>query len=252
MVSKVVATASNPSGEPETKLESSGLTFFPARSVEEVAKAWELVYYSYCQAGLISENPFEVHTVPQAIDEKAVVIIGRSAAGEIASTMSSYVDRPEGLPLDHIYADQMNAMRGQGCRLMEIGLFADRRRSMGRSLSALLELMRYNVLYAPHNDLTDIVIGVHPHHADFYRRLFAFRQFADVAGCPSVNGSPMVPLRLDLRRNMKLDPLPRALKYFQQHPLTAEAYADRVELTPDGFDGTAVQGFLQLQARPGD
>ena len=75
VVSKVVAIASNPSGETETKLESSGLAFSPARSVEEVTKAWELVYYCYCHAGLISENPFEVHTVPQAIDEKAVVIL---------------------------------------------------------------------------------------------------------------------------------------------------------------------------------
>lgn len=234
---------------PSTRENRSGLTFDVARTLADVLAAWTLVHDSYVRARLIRVNAQHLHTVPLAVHSDTVVIIGREPEGEVVSTMSSYLDRPGGLPLDAVYADQLNGMRAQGRRLMEVGLFADRREKITRAMAALMELMRYTFFYAIHRDVSDIVIGVHPHHAGFYRRSLGFEDFADEAGCPSVNGNPMVPLRLNISQTYQGDDLPRGLAFFRANPLEVDAYRDRLELTPETVAGTAIDAFLRRGER---
>ena len=223
---------------------AGGLRFVVSESITEVESAWRLVHDSYARIGLIEPNSAGVHTVPHAVHPDTAVIVGFEPGDQIVSTMSAYLDRPGGLPLDAVYADQLNAMRQQGARLMEVGLFADRREKITRTLSALMDLMRFTFYYGVHRRATDIVIGVHPHHAGFYRRVLAFSDFGEEAGCPSVNGSPMVPLRLPIATSLELDPLPKGLAYFKTNPVPGSAYEGRVSLQLSAMVGTAIGAFL--------
>ncbi len=225
-----------------------GLLFSVASTVAEVQQAWGLVHDSYVRSQLIAANPAGIHCVPHAVDPGTAVIIGREPCGRIVSTMTSYLDQPRGLPLDAVYPRELDAMRAQQRDLMEVGLFADRREKVTRTIGALKELMRYTFFYAVHGGVSDIVIGVHPHHAGFYRKLFAFAPFAQEAGCPAVNGSPMVPMRLPIRENMRLDPLPKGLAHFKKHPLEHEAFDGRLRMNSILVRGSRIERFLNLRA----
>ena len=180
----------------DRSVQAGELSFDVARTIEDVAQAWQLVYRAYLRTGLIHANPTRIHTVPQAIGRNTVVVCGR-VYGRIVSTLSGYVDGPQSLPLDSVYAAQLDALRAAGCRLMEVGLFADRRLHLERSREAILELMRYVCYFGVHAGATDAVIGVHPHHAAYYTRLLGFDVSGPIRRYGAVNEAEVVLLRLD-------------------------------------------------------
>lgn len=227
-------------------LPDSGLEFSVATQVAEVVEAWELVHAEYIRARLIDPSPHRVHTHSEAVHPGTAVIVGKIRS-LVVSTMSAYVDRPGGLPLDHSCGDAMQGLRRDGHRLVEVGLFADRREKIARSFSALLNLMRQAFFFAMHSGATDIVIGVHPHHADFYRRLLGFVAFAEPTYCQRVNDHPMVPLRLDIHGQLALERPPKGIAFFKANPLEAEAFDDRVVLTRAKVAGTAIDRYLRQQ-----
>jgi hypothetical protein len=233
-------------GDPNA--ESDGLNFGLARSIDEVVGAWRLVHHSYCRQELIEPNQHRLHLVSQAIHPDAAVVVG-CIRGEVVSTMTVYPDAPEGLPLDRVYGHRLRSMREQGRRPVEVGLFADRREKIARSVMALMGLMRQTFFYAVHSGATDIVIGVHPHHAGFYERCFGFAVFDETAGCPSVGGSPMVPLRLKIAETYEQPKLPRGLAYFKANPLGPEAFAQRIRLSHRAIAGTCIAQYLNERAR---
>lgn len=232
--------------ESESSPLGTGLRFAVARKYAEVLEAWQAVYLAYRRAGLIDENPYGIHTVPQAIGPHAAVILGLLGP-QIVTTLTAMLDSPLGLPLDCVYRNELDQMRREGRRLCEVGIFADRRAHLARSLASLLELMRYAFFYAVCHDCTDIVIGVHPHHSPFYRRAFAFVPFAPTGRHPTVNDNPVVPLRLDLTEKLKLNPLPRGLAYFMERPLEKKAFEGRFDFAPERIRGTLLEQFLQYR-----
>jgi hypothetical protein len=197
-----------------------------ARTVDDVIEAWQLVYFAYRRAKLIDANPFRLHTPPQAIGSSTLVLIGRLGY-MAANTISGYVDRTGSLPLDTVYADELGTLRKQGRRLMEIGLFADRRDHVQRSAKGLLDLMRFMFFFAKHGGVDDVVIGIHPSHAAFYQRMFAFQPTGQIRKYPVVNNAPVRLLRVDMHAIMKIDPLPRGLAFFASHQLPSIAFKDR-------------------------
>lgn len=226
----------------------SGLSFDVARNVADVERAWELVYRSYLRAGLIRPNPQEIHTLPEATRASSAVMIGQ-INGLTVSTMSTYLDVEGRLPLDAGYPRELDGLRAQGRRLMEAGLFADRREHIARSMAALMELMRHTFFYAFHNDAQDIVIGVHPHHAGFYEKCFGFERFGDDSACPHTNGAPLVPLRLDIPTKYNQERLPRGLAFFKRDPLDKSAFDYRFRFSAERLAGSRIEAYLEERAR---
>src|SRR2546421_4112568 len=178
-----------PAEEPRT-----GLHYHIASTIEDVLDAWRLVYLSYQRDELIDPNPFGIHTVPQAVGPNTAVAIARY--GNLAvSTLSAYADGPAGLPLESVYHWEIEAIRRSGRLPMEVGLLADRRDQVSRSVESLFELMRFAFYFAV--DLASEqgivgVVGVHPRHAPFYKRLFGFEQIGALKSYPSVRDRPVV------------------------------------------------------------
>jgi hypothetical protein len=215
-----------------------------ASSLEQVQSAWRLVYDRYTQMGLIDQNPFGIHAVPGAVGQQACVIWGPEGP-DVGYTMTLFRDNPMGLALDSVYAFELDELRAKGRRLLEVGMLADRRQSAARGVGALFSMMRWAVYYGLHTDLTDIVIGVHPRHAQFYVRCYGFEEFAAPTSYPLVRDNPVVPLRLRLHEALAKDVLPRGLADARDHPIPASAFSHRFAFAPEQLRGSLIAGFLK-------
>ncbi len=219
-----------------------------ATSLEQVESAWRLVYDRYAEMGLINENPFGIHAVPTAVGPHACVMWGPEGP-EVGYTMTLFRDNPLGLALDSVYADYLDDLRQQGRRLLEVGMLADRRRHASRGIGALFSMMRSAIYYGLHNDLTDIVIGVHPRHAQFYVRCYGFEQFAPPTSYAMVRDNPVVLLRLRLREGLANDVLPRGLADARDNPLPRSMFSQRFAFAPEQLRGSLIAGFLKDRYR---
>ncbi|MEO8779062.1 MAG: hypothetical protein ABI389_10385 [Rhodanobacter sp.] len=215
-----------------------------ASTLEQVESAWRLVYQRYTQMGLIDENPFGMHAVPGAVGKHACVIWGPEGP-DVGYTMTLFRDNPMGLALDSVYARELDELRGKGRRLLEVGMLADRRQSAARGIGALFSMMRWAVYYGLHTDLTDVVIGVHPRHSQFYTRCYGFEEFAEPTSYPLVRNNPVVPLRLRLREGLAKDVLPRGLAEARDNPIPASAFSHRFTFEREQLRGSLIAGFLK-------
>ena len=247
---RVTPSACLPRDGASARPSAQGLTFDVAKTTDEVVEAWGLVYQSYLHAGLIRPNQAGIHTVPQAIGPNTAVICGRLDS-LVVSTLTAYLEGPEGLPLDAVYPDELRALRDDGKVLLELGLFADRREQLQRSIEALLELMRFGTYFGVRVGATHGVIGVHPRHVDFYTRLLAFDLIGPEKTYPLVKDHPVVLLQLDWYGKTKLKAPPRGLVHFMKNPLTAEAFQNRAMFDREALAGSAIESFLQVSSDAG-
>lgn len=227
-------------------MRSSAPSCFCATSLEQVESAWRLVYQRYSQMGLIDENPFGIHTAPTAVGQHACVIWGPEGP-EVGYTMTLFRDNPMGLALDSVYAPYLDELRRKGRRLLEVGMLADRRRGASRGVGALFSMMRWAIHYGLHTNLTDIVIGVHPRHAQFYIRCYGFEEFAPPTSYALVRNNPVVLLRLSLLEELAKDVLPRGLADARDNPLPGNAFSDRFAFEPEQLHGSRIAGFLKAR-----
>jgi hypothetical protein len=217
-----------------------------ATSIEQVESAWRLVYDRYSEMGLIDQNPFGIHAVPTAVGQHACVIWGPEGSA-VGYTMTLFRDNPMGLALDSVYAPHLNKLRRKGRRLLEVGMLADRRRSAARGVGALFSMMRWAVHFGLHTDATDIVIGVHPRHAQFYERCYGFEPFASPTAYPLVRNNPVVPLRLRLLEQLERDVLPRGLADARANPIPGSAFSHRFAFEPAQLRGSRIAGLLDAR-----
>lgn len=214
-----------------------------ARRLADVHTAWGIVYRRYVEKKLIHKNPFGIHTVPQAVGRRACVIHQANSAVP-GSTLTLIGDSSKGLPLDSVYARELDALRWKDRALVEVGLLAQSRRGARRGARALFDLMRWAVYYTLHIGYTDIVIGVHPRHRRFYTRCFGLKCFARPTQYPLVNDNPVVPMRLPLREALAATTLPRGLAYIQNNPVAPAVLQQRFRFTPEQLRSSIIERFL--------
>jgi len=223
---------------------SSGLEFGVAASIEEVLAAWQLVYETYHTAGLIDSNSHQIHCTDQAVNSDTAVFIG-AIDSQIVSTATCIHDNGAGLPLDAEYKKELDAMRRDGRKLTEVGLLADRRSMLSRRIDSLLILMHYAYDYAFLDDGTDIIIGVHPRHARFYKRMFGFDICGSERSYATVKDHPVVLLQLKRTAQDTLDPLPRGLQYFIETPLPTNPFLHRFNPSLRQIAGSPIEQYLR-------
>ncbi len=243
--------------------------FQTAKSLPQVVKAWRLVYHVYLESGYITPNPYKIHTVPQAVQPATAVFLEQTGPCE-GSTLSAILDGPKGLPLDHVYGDELDKLRNRGRRLLEFGLLADtsvicddeglptrkhnplsaRYPMVARMGDTLANVFRHAFWYAMCNDVTDIVIGVNPKHAPFYQRVAGFRRIARNKTYSLVNNAPVTLLRcaLDRRLNSRKHQ-PEGLAYCLEYPPVDGAFDDRCAFTPREVRGSVIDVYLRYRHR---
>jgi len=161
-----------------------------ATSFSEVLDAWGLVYRRYHDAGLIRPNDYNLFTFPEYLSNNSAVIIGRDNSNTVC-TISAVIDGPERrLPLESYYADELNRMRDEGKKLIEIGLHADSRNRS--SISDITDLMAGIARFGIQMNHHDFVIGVHPRRAAFYQTVFGFKPVGPVKSYQKLDTAPVV------------------------------------------------------------
>lgn len=230
--------------------EENELAFAAADSLYNIESAWRFVYERYLAAGFIAPNPYRIHASRHALHADTCVVSGYRDS-RVLSTMTMFADGPHGLSLDSVYRRELAALRNRRRRLLEVGLLvADSSANVRRDMKSLFELMKWGVYYALHLGINDIVIGVHPHHAPFYSRCFAFEQAGPEKTYPRVRNKPVVLLRLRVGEALAAQVLPRGLRHVRNSPLSADAFAMRYVLDHAGIAGSTAEHFFAMMAEP--
>lgn len=224
-------------------LFESGLDYRIAGELADVLAAWHLVYQRYLLAGLIDPNEHELHAVPHAIQEKSLVAIG-SLNGVVASTLTIMPDGRQGLPLEAVYPLEIDGLRRQGRKLLEVGLLADRREEIKRYINSLMCMFMYPWFFARYTG-HDIVCGVHPHHAEFYEKAFGFVQLGPARTYPRVKDHPVTLLRLDIAASLGTERLPRATKAYLENPLPESAFERHCDLSDPLVAESPIGAYLR-------
>ena len=232
--------------------------FSVARSLGEVIEAWSLLYETYLDVDFISPNRFGVHTVPQAIGSHTAVVrcrVGRTTIG----TISCINDTPLGLPLDEVYGPELDTLRGQGRRLAEIGLFAERSEALpppppGQDGSdeggkpgggIMLDLLRYAFYFAVFSNATDIVCGIPPRRAKLYQRAMGFEPIGEVKSYSTVEDNPVVLLRAQLRYMTRDAHQYRMTDYFARNAVRHDEFKARYLFDNHRLVQSPLAGFLR-------
>lgn len=219
-----------------------GIRFEVARRLDDVIDAWQMVYTAYRESGLIPPNPTQIHTAAQAVGPQASVILGCIDTLTVA-TLTAMSDSDQGLPLDRVYGPELQSLRQQGHSLVEVGLFADRRKQMARSTEALIQLMRYAFYFAQFCDATDFVIGVHPKHARFYTRLLGFQPCGPTRSYAAVNDRPVTLLRAQLDWAESLEDAHPAVRFFLECPVDGQEFHHRYPFHKGEVDVSPIAEF---------
>jgi len=153
-------------------------------------EAWCLVYKQYLASSLIQPNEVSVFTFPQYFSNNTAVVLGQKM-NKTVSTISSVLDSNRGLPLDGYFKQDLDKLRSEGRKLIEIGLFADTRKDEN-NFSNLVELMSAIARFGVYSNHHDYVIGVHPRRASFFSSIFGFKLISTVKQYGVLNSAPVV------------------------------------------------------------
>lgn len=160
-----------------------------ASSFSEVLDAWGLVYQRYHDAGLIKPNDYNIFAFPEYLSNNSAVLIGVKEKKTLC-TISAVLDGDGGLPLEVYYADELNRMRDEGKKLIEIGLHADSRSNT--SINDITTLMAGIARFGVQTNHHDFVIGVHPRRVSFYQAVFGFKPVGPVKSYQKLDTAPVI------------------------------------------------------------
>ena len=217
-----------------------------AQTLQQVESAWRLVHDTYATLGLINPNEHQIHTVPEAVHPMSAVLT-HEVNQQTRATMTIMPDGRAGLPLDCIYPAEIAKLRSTGRRLVEIGLLADTSTRQSNSASVIIEMMRHAFWFAWLHK-ADIVIGVHPKHAGFYRRYFGFETMGEESTHPTVNHWPVVPLYIPVDHTLQQTTWPRGVAALVRAPMPMQAFNQRCKLTNELIADSPIGRYLQDKA----
>jgi hypothetical protein len=167
---------------PETTVD---ISYRIASTREEREAAFRLVYSSYLRGGLGDINRYQIRVTPYHLLPTTEIFIAEHQ-GQVIFTMSLVTDGELGVPMQGLYAEEIDGLRRRGLKVGEISCLADRRASMSRFFPVFLRTSRVMVQYAHRQGLDAVLATVRPKHARFYKRCFDFRVLGGQKEFPTV------------------------------------------------------------------
>lgn len=192
-------------GQNWSSAQSSDCDFQVACSRAQYRAAFRLTYDAYLRQGLTMPNPLRMRILPHQLLQTSWVFTA-TRAWKVVATLSLLEDGRLGLPMDELYAAEINRIRAQGQRLAELTCLAHRARvdntmrNRGKAVTTLGTFMKHVASFAVQRGIDSFVMCVHPRHVSFYHRHYGFRVCGPDRCCPWANSQPATPLRLDQRR----------------------------------------------------
>lgn len=166
-----------------------------AETVEEYREALAVLYDAYLECGYIPENPSGVYASPHQLTPYSQVFVFKSYLNVIA-TMSKVEDSDAfGLPMDCLYKDELDRLRGEGKRIVEFCTFASPREE--RFSNAMVFLKRSMFFQCAYNGINEICIMVNPKHVAYYKEIFLMEDLGPEKTFPKFD-APAVGLRISV------------------------------------------------------
>lgn len=188
-----------------------GITYKIAACREEREEAFRLVHDAYVTGGLIEGNAHQMRVTPWHLAPTTDVFIAVHE-DEIIYTLTTISDDRQGVPMESLYPEEVDALRAAGVYFGEISCLASRRDHFPprKMVNVFVQLLGLAFQYARYNDLQQILIAVHPRHARSYQRAFGWEQIGGLQKYEAVCGNPAVACvhdfaRLDLQPYLLYD-----------------------------------------------
>ncbi|HOW59358.1 MAG TPA: hypothetical protein PLO78_06520 [Candidatus Omnitrophota bacterium] len=197
-----------------------------ARSEDELAAAYRLLYREYLKRGFCQPNPSRMHyTFHCFLPTSRTFILEKK--GQVAGTLSLMMDSPHGLPAESAFESEIKALKSPVHCIAEIGLFAldpalfrsDRGHlAYFRKLADAFILFKGAFDYARFTCMTDFVIAVHPKHEPLYRS-FTFQKIGSERPYAPACGHPSIAMHMNIQRWFDIVPQEHSMKsYFLKEP----------------------------------
>jgi len=166
-----------------------------AQTHDELEQAFSLVYKEYLRAGYVKKStPSKMLLNIYNLLPETVVWIVKSHH-TVVSTLTQVFDSPLRLPIDEVYEKELDELRLEGRRIVEISALAIHKEY--RWQNAYMPLFRSMFKHALSCEATDLCIAVNPKHRAFYKNILLFEDLGGEKQYPKVS-APSVALRLDL------------------------------------------------------
>lgn len=189
---------------PDLQTDLDGVTFREASSIEDYMSCFRLLHDVYVEAGFIQPATPPLRIISHHSDPEARVFMAclTDSQGEKTPiyTASLFPDNEQdGLPMDIGFKRQVDRLRNQGRRLLEVGCLASH--PLYRKGNKHIPMLgnRLIVSYAIkilHVD--DLLITVHPKYLKIYEDILLFDKIGQISSFSYVNNNPAVALRLNL------------------------------------------------------
>jgi hypothetical protein len=188
-----------------------GITYKIASCQEEREEAFRLVHDTYVTGGLMDPNAHRMRVTPWHLLPTTDLFVAIHE-DEVVYTITLISDDSQGVPMDAIYPNEVDALRAAGIYFAELSCLASRRGyfSPRKMFDIFVRLNGLMIQYARYNDLQQVLIAIHPRHARFYQRALGFEQMGGPKAYEAVRGNPAVACvhdfaRLDLQPYLLYD-----------------------------------------------
>jgi hypothetical protein len=219
---------------------STGLYFTAATSIQEVLEAWGFVYKIYLENGFINENPEEIFTYKQSCNKDSCVILAK-IDNKIVGTITCTPDSEIGIPLDSMFKDKLDTVRGKYPNIAEIGLYASCCET--ESIGIELELILWAGSYVLNNNYDTCIIGTSAKHSRFYKKYFNSDILSEECSYKNLNNISLVLLKLD-GSEFNINNKHKGIKYIVNNMISNEKYDKKYDFNINEVMNSPLKNFI--------
>ena len=217
-----------------------------ASTLDEVFDAWNLVYRQYLKAEFILPNQVSVFTFPEYLSNNSAVVYGENNKGGVVCTASAVLDSSQGLPLDGYYKKELDELRAEGRKLIEIGLLADARGAA--NVNEIMDLISAISRFGGFTGHHDYVIGVNPKRMNLFGKMFGVKLYGQAKDYDALKAAPVVlmhvktnDLEVNIRRAItRICNVPKNLNFSQRFKFNPGDFIRPAEI------GETIETFIKM------
>ena len=169
-----------------------------AETKDELEQAYKLVHQVYLEEGYADDTPSKMRLKLINALPNTTTFVGK-VGNQVITTMTLFEDSPLKLPMDELYNDELNKLRAQGRKFMEVGAFATLRAYRRSNQILPTSITKIMLTYAmKYLNMDDLLIIVNPKHVWVYENMFMFKKIGKLKYYKGVKNHPAVPLRVNL------------------------------------------------------
>ncbi len=175
------------------KTQTNAYQLKVTQSEDERTAAFKLVHDAYVRSGLMPRHPKGMRVMKHHLsDQTDVLVVKRNGAVVFTSTLVR--DGEYGLPLEALFAPEVQAMREEGLRVAEVSCLASdiTLQDKTQRFELFVDLIGLMFQTARYHQVDRLLLAVHPRHAKVHQRMFGCTLCSDVKEYAAVEGNPAV------------------------------------------------------------